>query len=177
MCKFISILLLGCVILLLQPKESIIISKQAFTIEGVTSVGSFTCTYELDQRDTVQTNSRYSGDTSIIYSIPSDAFGCHNFLLNRDFRKTIKAKEFKEVTVEISKFRKKSNHYLCDLKLRLAGKERMYSDTTLKINKDGFSGFLMVQFSEFALSPPKKFGGLVKVKENIKISIDLTMVQ
>ena len=156
-------------------KESIIILKQAFTIEGATSVGSFTCTYELAQRDTLHTNNQ-QGDTSVKYSIPSDAFGCHNFLLNRDFKKTIKAKEFKEVKVEICKLRKKDNHYLCDLKLRLAGKEKVYEDTSLKNTTDGLSGFLVVQFSEFALTPPKRMGGLVKVKEDIKISINLTVL-
>ncbi len=175
MWKFLSIILFGLTFLPGGRKESIIILKQAFTIEGATSVGKFTCTYELEQRDTLYTN-RLQGDTSVRYNIPSDAFGCRNFLLNRDFKKTIKAKDYKEIRVDITKLRKKDNHYLCDLKLKLAGKEKIYEGTPLKANEEGLTGFLIVQFSEFELTPPKKMGGLVKVKEDIKISIDLTVL-
>lgn len=175
MWNFVCILLFGWGFLPGGPKESIVILKQAFTIEGATSVGTFTCTYELEQRDTLHT-SQLEGDTSVRYNIPSDAFGCRNFLLNRDFKKTIKAKEYKEIKVEISKLRRKDNHYLCDLKLKLAGKEKVYENTSLKASDEGLTGFLVVQFSEFELTPPKKMGGLVKVKEDIKISIELTVL-
>lgn len=157
--------------------DSIVILKQAFTIEGGTSVGDFTCTYRLEQRDTVETNSRLPEDSSITYYIPSDAFGCSNFLLNRDFRKTIKAKEYKDIKVEISGFKKTGRHYTCRLKLRLAGKEKVYTDTPLRTTADGLTGKLLVQFSEFDLTPPKKLGGMVKVKEDIKISVNLTLLQ
>ncbi|PZR22063.1 MAG: hypothetical protein DI539_06300 [Flavobacterium psychrophilum] len=158
-----------------NPGGSIIILKQAFTIEGATSVGDFNCTYQLEQRDTVHVGKTASGDDSILYIIPSDAFGCHNFLLNRDFRKTIKAKEFKDIRVEMCRLRKDNHHYMCDLKLKLAGKEKMYEKTSLKTTANGVTGTLVVQFSEFDLTPPKKFGGLVKVKEEIKISVNLTL--
>ena len=157
------------------PGGSIIILKQAFTIEGATSIGDFNCTYQLEQRDTVHTGTPASGDNSILYIIPSDAFGCHNFLLNRDFKKTIKAKEFKDIRVEMCRLRKTGHHYMCDLKLKLAGKEKMYENTSLRTKGNGLAGTLIVQFSEFDLTPPKKLGGLVKVKEDIKISINLTV--
>lgn len=173
--KLVSILLFGLGFLPSGPKESIIILKQAFTIEGATSVGNFTCTYELEQRDTLQAGHQ-QGESSVKYKIPSDAFGCRNFLLNRDFKKTIKAKEYKEIKVEISKLRKKDNNYLCDLKLKLAGKEKVYTNTLLKTTSEELNGFLLVQFSEFELSPPKKMGGLIKVKEDIKISIKLSIL-
>lgn len=157
--------------------ENIIVVKQAFTIEGTTSVGDFSCTYELDQRDTVKINSLPTESTSLEYIIPSSAFECHNFFLNKDFKKTIKAKEHREIKVVISGFRKKGNQYLCNLRLQLAGKEKLYEATVLKISNNGLSGSLLVQFPDFDLTPPKKIGGLVKVKEDIKLSVNLTIIQ
>jgi len=177
MWKCICIMLIGLVTFPENAVESIIVVRQAFTIEGGTSVGDFSCTYELDQRDTVKINSLLTENASVQYIIPSTAFGCHNFLLNRDFKKTIKAKEYKDIRVVLSGFRKTGNHYTCNLKLRLAGKEKMYEETPLKTSGDGLTGSLVVQFSEFDLTPPKRMGGLVKVKEDIKISVALTVQQ
>lgn len=160
-----------------DSSESIIVVKQAFTIEGTTSVGDFSCTYELDQRDTVKINSLSTETASIEYTIPSSAFECHNFLLNRDFKKTIKSKEHKEIKVVIFGFRKKGNQYICNLRLQLAGKEKLYEETQLKISGKDVTGALIVKFPDFDLTPPKKLGGLVKVKEDIKISVALTILQ
>lgn len=175
MWKFVCIMLASLATFPEAPGGSIIILKQAFTIEGATSIGDFSCTYELEQRDTVHTGNASAEDNSITYVIPSDAFGCHNFLLTRDFKKTIRAKEFKDIKVEMCRLRKTGHHYTCDLKLRLAGKEKIYENTSLRTKAGGLAGTLVVQFSEFNLTPPKKLGGLVKVKEDIKISINLTL--
>lgn len=177
MWKFICIILMGLVSFPETPAENIIVVKQSFTIEGTTSVGDFSCTYELDQRDTVKINSLPTECTSLQYIIPSTAFQCHNFLLNRDFKKTIKAKEYKDIKVVLSGFRKNGNHYVCNLKLRLAGVEKQYEETSLKITGQDLTGALTVRFPEYDLTPPKKLGGLVKVKENIKISVSLTVQQ
>lgn len=177
MWKYICIMLMGLVTFPENPAESIIVVRQAFTIEGDTSVGDFSCTYELDQRDTVKINGLLAENTTVQYIIPSSAFECHNFLLNRDFKKTIKAKEYKDIRVGISGFRKSGNHYVCNLRLRLAGKEKLYEDTVLKTTRDDLNGSLTVKFPEFDLTPPKKLGGLLKVKEDIKISIALTVLQ
>lgn len=157
--------------------QSIVILKQTFTIEGETSVGDFTCSYELDQRNTVNVNSNPDGNSSVQYTIPSDAFGCHNFLLTRDFKKTIKAKEHKDIKIEIFGITRIQNHYMCNLRIKLAGKEKVYMETPLRTRSKSIQGSLVVQFSEFDLKPPKKLGGLVKVKEDIKISIALDIVQ
>lgn len=175
MWKFVCIMFASLVTFPETPGGSIIILKQAFTIEGATSIGDFNCTYQLEQRDTVNVGAAASGDDSILYIIPSDAFGCHNFLLNRDFKKTIKSKEFKDIRVEMCRLRKNENHYMCDLKLKLAGKEKVYENTPLRTKANGLTGTLVVQFSEFDLTPPKKLGGLVKVKEEIKISVNLIL--
>lgn len=175
MFKFICIMFMGLIPLPEDSAESIIVVKQAFTIEGSTSVGDFSCTYELDQRDTVKIYSLPTESTSVAYTIPSSSFECYNFLLNRDFKKTIKAKEHKEIKVKLSGFRKKGNYYLCNLELQLAGKDKLYEDTLLKILGKELTGSLVVKFPDFDLTPPKKLGGLVKVKEDIKISVALTM--
>jgi len=157
-----------------DPTENMIISKQVFTIEGGTSLGNFTCTYAMSQKDTLLAYDSRISDKAVTYSIPSDKFACGNFLLNGDFRKTIKAKVYPYINVEISGFRKTNSSFTCDLKLKLAGKEKVYMNTPLKKEGQTITGDLMVRFSDFDLIAPKKMGGLVKVRENIKISIELT---
>lgn len=150
--------------------DQIILVSEKFMVKGVTSVGKFNCGYKMKTIDTLFLNNK----TGLFYEIPVKKFGCGNFLLTRDFRKTLKHKDHPEVFFNISEIRKKNGGvYSYNLYLKIAGKEKTVHDLVLKKEGNKLKGQTDLKFSDFDLNPPKKLGGAIEVKEDINLSIEL----
>jgi hypothetical protein len=126
----------------------------------------------MNTKDTLFFNQPHK-QTKISHLVPVKNFGCGNFILNNDFRKTLKEKEFPNVRIELSNFKKSAENYSCDLTLNLVGKQKIYKNLPLKYDKNSLIGNITLQFSDFNLIPPKKIGGMIKIKEEIKLSVSL----
>jgi hypothetical protein len=167
--------LISLAFLLINPKEEcLIITKQEFVINGETSIGKFKCTYDDTQKDTLYWKSS-SKDRKIKYAIPGKEFGCGNFLLNGDFRKTLKVKEYPQTQLEISNIKKKTNSFTCDVLLHLAGKQKSYKGIELLKTNKGVIGSFTVNFNDFNLQAPQKMSGMIKVKDQVDLSIVLNI--
>lgn len=165
---------LGCIFLLaalfgfMKPsKDYLLLSSKKFTVEGSTSIGSFTCKYDFQAKDTLFLSSKYG----LSQRVPVKEFGCGNFLLNHDFRKTLKAKEHPQVFIQLSEVRKHGENYLYTLQLDLAGKKKTFQNLVLIKEGKNLAGDLELKFGDFDLQPPKKLGGAIKIREEIKLSI------
>lgn len=154
------------------PKDYLLVSTKQFTVQGTTSIGGFECNYDMNAKDTLFFN-QPNRTKKISHSVPVKSFGCGNFMLNNDFRKTLKEKEFPNVTIELSNFKKSDENYSCDLTLNLVGKQKTYKNLPLKYDKSSLIGNITLQFSDFNLTPPKKIGGMIKINEEIKLFVSL----
>src|SRR5690554_4211648 len=86
------------------PDDKLLIYEKEITVSGNTSLGKFDCSYYVNSRkDTLALN---NPGGSFIFEIPVADFSCGNFILNNDFRKTIKAKEYPKAQVKVSNLRK-----------------------------------------------------------------------
>lgn len=158
---------------LVSPKvhdDFLLVNSKQFTVQGNTSIGGFECHYQRPSKDTLFINK--PGDI-VSYSIPVREFGCGNFMLNHDFRKTLKAKEFPEIHIDFLHLKRQKNQLFCDVRIRLAGTTKVYKNVLLEKVANEIRGELTLNFSDFKLTPPKKVGGMVKVKEEIKIILHL----
>lgn len=173
--RVFSILITVAVMLFSTPKDYLLVRTKQFTVHGTTSIGGFECTYDLKTKDTLFFNDNQK-TSKFIFSIPVKEFGCGNFMLNSDFRKTLKAKEYPTVKIELSNFKKQNDYFYCDLNLNLVGKLKQYKNLKLKTGKNNVSGNVSLNFSEFGLKPPSKAGGLIKVDEQIKVEISLGII-
>lgn len=151
-------------------KEYLLLSSKKFTVEGSTSIGSFTCKYDFQTQDTLFLSSKKGLSQGVLVK----EFGCGNFLLNHDFRKTLKAKEYPEVLIHLSEVRKHGENYLYTLRLDLAGKKKIFQNLVLSKEGKNLTGNLELKFADFDLHPPKKLGGAIKIEEEIKLSIIFT---
>ncbi|MDY0089137.1 MAG: hypothetical protein RBR78_02105 [Flavobacteriaceae bacterium] len=149
--------------------EYLVIDSKKISVESSTSVGDFTCNYNFDSKDTLFLNRKLG----YFYKVPVKEFGCGNFLLNRDFRKTLKEKEFPNVSVNLFDVKKEGKDFSYSLDLNLAGKQKTYKNLILKKENKALNGSISVKFSDFDLVAPKKLGGAIKVKEDIKLSFVL----
>jgi len=145
----------------------LLVNSKEFHIEGSTSIGGFSCSYDLLTTDTLFLNK----ESELSYRIPVREFGCGNFFLNRDFRKTLKEKEYSDVIITISDLKQREGDYFYTLNLNLAGVKKSFKDLNMIKEGKNLRGAMMLKFSDFDLVAPQKFGGTVKIKNEVKLSI------
>lgn len=152
--------------------KNLVLDSGSFKVKGRTSIGKFDCDYKFEIKDTLLLHE----EIGLHYEIPVKDFGCGNFLLNKDFRKTLKHKEFPIVYFKLMNV-KKDHHlkYQFDLYLKIAGTEKILKNLNLKQHKHELRGEVQLMFSDFNLKPPQKLGGAIKVEEDIHISIVLNL--
>jgi len=154
-------------------KERLVIQEKEITVSGNTSLGRFNCTYNATgPKDTLSFVNNRSTD-AFLFHINVAEFGCGNPLLNNDFKKTIKAKEYPQARVIVTNIQKVNEGYRCDLHLEIAGKRLLFKDFILHKQADRLTGGLDLHFDALELAPPRKFGGLIKVDEILSLSLSM----
>lgn len=154
-----------------QERKELVITQQKIQVSGYTSIGKFNCDFsKVGLADTLLLNSS-EVKKGLEFKIPVKSFSCGNFLLNNDFRSTLKAEDFPFAHVRVANFREKSGRIFCHLSLDLVGKKLEFPDLMLERSPKGLSGKLILNFELLNLSPPSKFGGLVKVEDQLDLEI------
>jgi hypothetical protein len=151
----------------------LIVQEKRIAVNGRTSIGGFTCRYsERNLRDTLFVD--FTARTpDLVFDIVVDDFGCGNFVLNRDFKKTLKSKEFPKARVRVGNIRTRSSRYFCDLRVNMVGRKLDFKELELVRSKEGVTASIEMGFSTLGLEPPRKMGGLVTVDEALKLDIFL----
>lgn len=150
--------------------DYVLLNSKEFKVKGETSVGKFSCKYSLTTKDTLFLNQT----KGLADKIPVNDFRCGNFLLNRDFRKTLKARDFPDASFILSHIEKENDRYLYDLTVLIAGEEKTLKRQELTPKDNGLFGEIKLKFSDFNLEPPQKLGGAIKIEENIELEIYLS---
>ena len=154
-------------------EREVIVTKKVLTVSGQTSIGGFNCDYSKNGlKDTLFIDQSKSLK-ELIFDIPVHDFSCGNFLLNRDFRKTIKAEQFPSARVKVKNLKSNYGHYTCDLEVSLVGKNLSFPALVLKRTAEGVSGKLILSFEDLELETPQKMGGMIKVEEELHLEIQL----
>ena len=167
------LLLFLAITLLTFDRDEIVITHKSITVSGMTSIGSFNCDYSRNSlQDTLFFNNENIGD-HFIFAIPVGEFSCGNFMLNRDFKKTIKAEAYPQAKVTVKNLNGKADKYTCDLEVDLAGKQLKYHKVKLIKTNRSFITSLALNFDELELQAPSRMGGLVKVDEKLDLEIEL----
>lgn len=155
----------------LREGKELVITQQNIQVSGYTSLGKFICDFSrVGRSDTLKLNS-FENRKGLEFRIPVKSFSCGNFLLNSDFRSTLKADDYPYAQVSVTNFREKSGNIFCHLKLNLVGKTLEFPDLMLERGPKGLSGKLILNFELLNLSPPSKFGGLIKVENQLDLEV------
>ncbi len=134
------------------------------------------CIYQEEQAiDTLEINGE-PGNPVLDISLPVNEFGCGNKMLNRDFKKTLKSEDYPFISVVVDKFIKKDGQYFSSLELDLVGKQLRMNELPFILNdQEQLVATFEINLSYFDLDPPKKFLGLLKVHERLKIFLALDL--
>lgn len=159
-----------------QPRDEavkLVIQEKRVAVNGRTSIGGFTCRYsDRNVRDTLFVD--FSARTpDLIFDIVVDDFGCGNFILNKDFKKTLKSKKFPKARVRVGNIRTSNSKYFCDLTVTMVGRKLDFPNLELVRNADGVTAQIDMGFSTLGLDAPSRMGGLVTVDEELKLEIFL----
>jgi hypothetical protein len=169
-------ILLALILILLNPEKKereVIVTKKMITVSGQTSIGGFSCDYSKEGlKDTLFID--FLGPTKeMVFDIPVQDFSCGNFLLNRDFRNTVKSDKYPSAKVKVQNLKSNYGHYTCDLSVTLVGKRLDFPSLVLKRVPEGLHANLVLSFDDLDLEAPKKMGGMIKVEE--KLTLDFTL--
>jgi hypothetical protein len=177
----ISIIVMGLVLsfllgsarpisLLIEP-STIIIDKLEIEIQGNSTVGEYNCSNSLTYRDTIYLNSNVKN--SLKSEISMSNFDCGNRIMEKDLKTTVKVTKFPKSTVTITNIKPFGANYKCSLNFRITDKTLSYQNMVLKNTKETLEGSVAVKFTDIALEPPTKMGGIIKVKDEFVVHFNL----
>ncbi|WP_140938820.1 YceI family protein [Sphingobacterium lumbrici] len=112
-----------------------------------------------------------------------DEFDCENNILNKDLRKTLKAENYPYMTISFKSldqipFTEGEDTVTGTIIIELAGTTKEFKIPLSFIKKGNIyqmKGSKCFTFADFNLSPPKKIGGLIKVKDEFQATFMLSL--
>ncbi len=168
----------------LQSQDYMVVTGKSVIINGTTTLGKFTCDLEQQGRsDTVifhQDHSHEIHPPVLDIALEVKAFGCGNKMLDKDFNHTLKSSEYPHIRVVVDHFFHEGDRYYSSLILKLAGKELYMERLPFLMKGEKGAKSMEADFhlnlSYFDLDPPKKFLGLLKVREELTILLNLQIL-
>lgn len=142
--------------------------ENSFTIIGKTNVNTFKCINK--NFDTPNSFGAINSNKIIINVVD---FNCKSEYITRDFRKTLSADKFPQIHVNFGKFKKNTNgSYTAITEVKLMNRVRNY---TIEFFENGniITAKQTVKFSDFGITPPKKMGGMIVVKDELDLYFNL----
>jgi hypothetical protein len=177
-------------LLLFSPPEKskwVINENSSLSVNGTTNINKFSCdipTY--DQTDTL-IMSRANKDIALTGNIglKVESFDCHNSMMTKDLRKTLKEKDFPRLFIHflsLSEFPQLSAEpkpITGWVNIELAGISKRF-EINYKVSMDDqkiihLLGTRDINFSDFNLIPPRKLGGMIKTNDQLSVAFHLKM--
>ena len=172
-----------------KPVKWIIDKTSTLRIDGKSNVNSFTCDIEeYNRKDTIISGS-YTASEPVALSgslkLEIVQFNCHSSFITRDFRKTLKADEYPQMIIRFLKIesmpelKEKPELIKGFVEVEVAGVTKQieinYSFSKTDNGLVQLNGEKNFRFSDFNLKPPRKFAGLIRIKDDFKVSFQLML--
>ncbi len=170
--------------MLLPPaKEKWVISENSsLMVNGSTNINKFSCeipTY--GQTDTLTVTK--SGKAAILsghVGLSIGSFDCHNSVMTRDLRKTLRQKEYPRLYIQflslsaLPELTTRNQTITGLVNIELAGITKRF-EIDYQISADADNGIHLlgsrdINFSDFNLIPPRKLGGMIKTNDQLTVT-------
>lgn len=162
----------------LKGQESFELMRKSVFIDGNTSIGRFSCVYEENSTVNKIYVEKDEATHVLTFQLPVQEFACGNRMLNKDFVKTLKGKDYPWIEVVLEDFYKEDTVYAGDIKLTLIAKEHEIRELPFELKSedeagDYLEGGFVLDLNEFEIEPPKKLFGLIKVRNELHVKLRL----
>jgi hypothetical protein len=171
----------------LETKKWVVSESSNLCVNGSTNINNFACDIlAYDQTDTI-TLSKSKSDKEIILSgsigLKIQSFDCHNSMMTRDLRKTLKATQFPELHINFLSLNKlpdlsaKPEAIKGLVDIEIAGVKKRF-EVNYQISEDAqktihLLGLRDINFSDFNLIPPRKLGGMIQTRDKLSVNFHL----
>ncbi|WP_082002108.1 YceI family protein [Chryseobacterium sp. JAH] len=99
-------------------------------------------------------------------------FDCGNKMMIRDFRKMLNVEKYPEMTIRFLSLTKDQKNLLAVIEVKIMNQTKKYHvDFIIQNNK--LIGRKSLKFSDFNITPPKKMGGMIVVKDDLDLILSL----
>ena len=166
----------------------IVEKNSTLRVNGKSNVNSFSCNMkEYTKVDTLICTSDPGKPVNFTGSIQMEilSFDCNSEMITKDLRKTLKADQYPKMTIRFISLeympllQNKTELVKGWVEVELAGIvkrfELVYSFLQSGATNIKMNGGRTFRFSDFKLSPPKKFAGLIKIKDDFDVHFQLTL--
>lgn len=163
----------------------IVDANSVLTIHGSTNVNNFRCTMDCYiGGDTLRyVNTKGELESSKPMTIPVKSFECNPRQVSNDFRKTLKAETYPQLTINFRSLQgapyRRNDCVNGIVEINVAGVTTGYAIQFTVAEKEAnfirLKGIHPVAFSDFNLAAPDKFSGLIKVREVLNVEFDLVL--
>jgi len=177
-------------LLLLWPPERtrwVIAENSSLSVNGSTNINKFSCEIpSYDQTDTL-TVSRRNKEIALTGNVGLKiiTFDCHNSMMTRDLRKTLKESQFPRLYIrflslsEMPQLRPEPQQVTGWVNIELAGASKRL-EINYQVSMDDqkvihLLGSRNINFSDFNLVPPRKLGGMIKTNDQLTVAFHLRM--
>ncbi len=167
----------------------IICENSSLIVNGSTNLNRFSCAIHTYPRiDTIKieqnlTSKKISLTGSMNIAIAG--FDCKNGMMTKELRKTLKEDQFPHINIEflsinqLPELNSKPVSLNGAVAIEIAGvKKRFEVNYTMSIDENKEITLLAIKeinFSDFKLVPPRKFGKLVQAKDQLSVALNLKM--
>ena len=169
--------------------EWVITKGCSLKVDGKTNVNKFSCLIADYSEPETLTFKKANATGSIAMSgrltLPVQNFDCHNPMMTKDLRKSLKAKEFPNLTIRFISLNKypdfnRGQDTLDGLvSIELAGVTKRFTIhyTFIPEGDDSLTliGTRKVYFSDFNIVPPRKLGGMIQTSNDLNVEFNLNI--
>jgi hypothetical protein len=170
-----------------ETKKWLVSQNSSLYVNGSTNINQFSCEIpSCDQTDTL-TITKSRSDKAITLSgnigLSIQSFDCHNSVMTRDLRKTLKEKQYPKLHIiflSLSSFPElttKPQLITGIVDIALVGITKR-CDVNYQVSVDNekvihLLGSRDISFSDFNLIPPRKLGGIIKTDDKLSVTFHL----
>ena len=158
-------LLFGFITIIAQAQENFV------QINGNTNVNSFRCVNNKFKAETgVYT---FSEKTLPNIILKVNDFDCGNKMMTKDFQKILNSEKYPDMTIKFIHFTKTQKSYNAVVEVRMMNQSKRYN-VEFNVENNKMIGRKNVKFSDFNITPPKKMGGMIVVKDDLNLIFSLS---
>lgn len=165
----------------------VISESSSLSVNGSTNINKFSC--EIPTYDQTDTLTMIKGKSEIVLTgdigLKIQSFDCHNSMMTRDLRKTLKEKQFPRLHIhflslsEFPQLTTEPKQITGWVNIELAGATKQF-EINYQVSIDDqkvihLLGSRNIDFSDFNLIPPRKLGGMIKTNDRLTVAFHLKM--
>lgn len=162
-------------------------SESNIKIKGTTNLNKFVCKIAQYGKKSIlkfatkrSKHGHYNVEGHIVF--PVDNFDCGHRIMTHDFKKTLNSSAYPDMRIafkNVSSLPSTSPQCIkVGLEIQLAECVKNITidfEPSIKNHDLVWKGNVQLQFSDFDLDPPSKFGGSIKVKNDLDVEISLNL--